>query len=111
MCISLCVCVYVCASQSSVCPITAACVHVRVRVCLAVKTHRELFSEFYQSLFHEPLEQLVAEGGRPAAAELLWAQMNRDIMGGGTVYTDTNEQVRMCVCVCVNVLLRACVCV
>eukprot|EP00199_Chlamydomonas_sp_CCMP681_P002484 CAMPEP_0119108852 /NCGR_PEP_ID=MMETSP1180-20130426/15773_1 /TAXON_ID=3052 ORGANISM="Chlamydomonas cf sp, Strain CCMP681" /NCGR_SAMPLE_ID=MMETSP1180 /ASSEMBLY_ACC=CAM_ASM_000741 /LENGTH=330 /DNA_ID=CAMNT_0007094519 /DNA_START=13 /DNA_END=1005 /DNA_ORIENTATION=+ len=57
-----------------------------------LKTHRELFSEFYTSLFHSPLEELVAGSARPAAAELLWSQMNRDIMGGGGAVQAPMEQ-------------------
>lgn len=49
---------------------------------LAVKTHRELFSDFYASLFGSSLEALMAEGGDPAAAKLLWQQMSRDITTG-----------------------------
>jgi hypothetical protein len=59
----------------------------------AVKTHRELFADFYLSLFGTPLEDLIAEGVKPAAAEKLWAQMSRDIMTGGGQHTDALDQV------------------
>uniref|UniRef100_A0A7S0WIL9 Uncharacterized protein n=1 Tax=Chlamydomonas leiostraca TaxID=1034604 RepID=A0A7S0WIL9_9CHLO len=48
-----------------------------------LKTHRELFADFYASLFGTSLEDLIREGVAPAAAQKLWAQMNRDIMSGG----------------------------
>ncbi|KAL6762772.1 hypothetical protein V8C86DRAFT_2510759 [Haematococcus lacustris] len=57
-----------------------------------LKTHRELFADFFASLFHSPLEALLAEGTTPAAAQLLWQQMSRDIMTGGTRHTDSLEQ-------------------
>lgn len=62
----------------------------------AVKTHRELFADFYLSLFGTPLEDLIAEGAKPEAAEKLWAQMSRDIMTGGGQHTDALEQVSAC---------------
>lgn len=49
----------------------------------AGKTHRQLFSEFYQDLMHEGLESLLAEGARPPAGVTLFQQMMRDIMSGG----------------------------
>eukprot|EP00803_Ostreobium_quekettii_P000489 evm.model.scf_238EXC.1 EVM.evm.TU.scf_238EXC.1 scf_238EXC:2099-7356(+) len=55
------------------------------------KTHRELFSNFYESLFEEPLERLLEAGQRPIASELLFEQMMRDINGGGEC-TDLVEQ-------------------
>ncbi len=59
-----------------------------------LKTHRELFAEFFASLFGYPLEDLVAGGGRPAAAEAMWAQMSRDITTGGSgAYLDPIAQV------------------
>eukprot|EP00878_Enallax_costatus_P032746 GHUV01036010.1.p1 GENE.GHUV01036010.1~~GHUV01036010.1.p1 ORF type:complete len:261 (+),score=79.21 GHUV01036010.1:174-956(+) len=48
-----------------------------------LKTHRELFSDFFQSLFGYPLTQLLADSPAPAAAQLLYSQMVRDILGGG----------------------------
>lgn len=57
-----------------------------------LKTHRELFADFFASLFGYGLEELMAASPRPAAAELLWAQMSRDIMNGGTQFTDPVEQ-------------------
>lgn len=44
---------------------------------------RELFSDFFQSLFGYPLPQLLADSPAPAAAQLLYSQMMRDILGGG----------------------------
>lgn len=65
---------------------------------------RELFSDFFQSLFGYPLAQLMADSPTPAAAQLLYNQMMRDILGGGG-HSDTLEQVgsggrigRVCVC-------------
>lgn len=48
-----------------------------------LKTHRELFADFFASLFGYPLTQLLADSGAPASAQLLYAQMMRDILGGG----------------------------
>lgn len=59
----------------------------------AVKTHRELFADFFKSLFGTDLEELIASSPRPASAELLWSQMSRDIMTGGGS-SDAIEQVR-----------------
>ena len=58
----------------------------------AAHTHRELFSMFYADLMKEPLERLLAEWGTPAAAELLYGQMMRDIMS--TEHGDAVAQVR-----------------
>jgi hypothetical protein len=44
---------------------------------------RELFSDFFSSLFGYPLPQLLADSPAPAAAQLLYSQMMRDILGGG----------------------------
>ena len=58
--------------------------HVDPRQCgHAGKTHRQLFSEFYQDLMHESLESLLAQGARPPAGVTLFHQMMRDIMSGG----------------------------
>ncbi|GBF99470.1 hypothetical protein Rsub_12138 [Raphidocelis subcapitata] len=48
-----------------------------------LKTHRELFSDFFQSLFGYPLADLIADSPTPEAAAKLFAQMMRDIEGGG----------------------------
>eukprot|EP00775_Hariotina_reticulata_P005565 gene5565-5802_t len=48
-----------------------------------LKTHRELFSDFFSSLFGYPLTDLLADSPAPAAAQLLYNQMMRDILGGG----------------------------
>jgi hypothetical protein len=45
------------------------------------RTHRELFSIWYADLLKEPLEELLAAAPRPAAAELFFHQMMRDING------------------------------
>eukprot|EP00983_Pelagomonas_calceolata_P013104 418692-Pelagomonas_calceolata.AAC.8 len=63
---------------------------------VADKTHRELFSDFYASLFHAPLESLIAQGVPPVAAQALWAKMSTDIMTGGGAYSNPMEQVRAC---------------
>lgn len=60
---------------------------------LAVKTHRELFSDFFTSLFGYDLQALLADSPAPAAAQLLFGQMLRDILGGGTRYQAPLEQV------------------
>eukprot|EP00878_Enallax_costatus_P016110 GHUV01016892.1.p1 GENE.GHUV01016892.1~~GHUV01016892.1.p1 ORF type:complete len:241 (+),score=73.76 GHUV01016892.1:110-832(+) len=59
-----------------------------------LKTHRELFSDFFQSLFGYPLTQLLADSPAPAAAQLLYSQMVRDILGGGGE-TDVLAQVNL----------------
>ncbi|KAI8472117.1 MAG: hypothetical protein J3K34DRAFT_376195 [Monoraphidium minutum] len=48
-----------------------------------LKTHRELFSDFFTSLFNYPLTDLIADSPAPAAAITLFNQMMRDIEGGG----------------------------
>ena len=58
----------------------------------AGKTHRLLFSEFYQDVLRRPLEQALAAQPRPVAAVLLFQQMMRDISGGGG-HQDPVEQV------------------
>ena len=60
----------------------------------AGKTHRQLFSEFYQDLMHESLESLLALGARPPAGVTLFQQMMRDIMSGGQ-QPDVIAQVRL----------------
>ncbi|GLI66723.1 hypothetical protein VaNZ11_010662 [Volvox africanus] len=57
-----------------------------------LKTHRELFSDFFTSLFGYDLQQLLADSPPPAAAQLLFSQMSRDIMTGGTLSNDAMEQ-------------------
>ncbi len=49
----------------------------------AAKTHRELFSEWYEDLMGEPLAAAMAADQQPAAGRLLFDQMMRDITGGG----------------------------
>lgn len=63
------------------------------RCASAGKTHRELFSEFYQDLLQEPLEEALAEQPRPPASVLLFQQMMRDITTAGGVGVDPIEQV------------------
>ncbi|KAF8070855.1 hypothetical protein HT031_000936 [Scenedesmus sp. PABB004] len=48
-----------------------------------LKTHRELFSDFFASLFGYPLSDLLADSPPPAAAQRLYGEMMRDILGGG----------------------------
>ena len=55
---------------------------------------RELFSDFFQSLFGYALTQLLADSPAPAAAQLLYSQMMRDILGGGGE-TDVLAQVKL----------------
>lgn len=57
-----------------------------------LKTHRELFSDFFASLFGYPLEDLMARGDCPEAAKAMWSQMSRDITSGGGAYTDPVAQ-------------------
>lgn len=45
-------------------------------------------------MFGSSLESHMASASSPVAAELLWSQMSRDIMGGGGAYTDSVQQVR-----------------
>jgi hypothetical protein len=45
---------------------------------LQAKTHRELFSDFYADLMHEPLQTSVNQSSHPAAS-LLFQQMMRDL--------------------------------
>ena len=59
----------------------------------AGKTHRELFSEWYEDLMGEPLAEAMAQNPRPDAAVALFDQMMRDIMGGGAC-ADAMGQVR-----------------
>lgn len=56
---------------------------------------RELFSDFFTSLFGYPLPQLLADSPTPAAAQLLYNQMMRDILGGGA-HSEALEQVGAC---------------
>ena len=61
----------------------------------AGKTHRQLFSEWYEGLWGEPLADLMAEGARPVASEALYGQMMRDILSGGQT-SNPVDQVRFC---------------
>lgn len=56
------------------------------------KTHRELFSDFFKSVFGYPLEDLVLNSPRPEAAEKLFAKMLSDITTGGSTFKDPMEQ-------------------
>ena len=58
----------------------------------AAKTHRELFSEFYQDLTKEPLEAVLAANPRPQLSVTLFSQMMRDLQDCGGC-TDPLEQV------------------
>ena len=53
-----------------------------------VKTHRELFSDFYQSLFGTPLANLLATSAPPTHAPRLYHRMMRDILSGGGAVRD-----------------------
>lgn len=55
---------------------------------------RELFADFFLSLFGYPLAQLMADSPAPASAQLLYNQMMRDILGGGGAHVDPLAQVR-----------------
>jgi hypothetical protein len=66
-----------------------------------LKTHRELFSDFFQSLFGYPLTQLLEDSPAPGAAEALYEQMMRDVLGGGG-HADAVEKVGVGVGVCVG---------
>ncbi|EFJ41282.1 hypothetical protein VOLCADRAFT_107753 [Volvox carteri f. nagariensis] len=57
-----------------------------------LKTHRELFSDFFTSLFGYDLQQLLSDSPPPAAAQLLFNQMSRDIMTGGGQSSEPLEQ-------------------
>ena len=61
--------------------------------CAAGKTHRELFSEFYQDLLQEPLERALAVQPQPPASVVLFQQMMRDITTAGGVGVDPIQQV------------------
>lgn len=54
-----------------------------------VKTHRELFSDFYASLFGRPLADLLRENPHPPKhAVALYSRMMRDILSGGGAVRD-----------------------
>lgn len=57
-----------------------------------LKTHRELFSDFFQSLFGYPLPQLIATGPEPVAAKALYRRMMSDIEGGPGTGGSTMDQ-------------------
>ncbi|GAX76758.1 hypothetical protein CEUSTIGMA_g4205.t1 [Chlamydomonas eustigma] len=58
-----------------------------------LKTHRELFSEFFASLFGYSLEDLMYSCERPEAALTMWQNMSRDITTGGSgEFTDPISQ-------------------
>ncbi|KAL0037921.1 hypothetical protein WJX79_005370 [Trebouxia sp. C0005] len=52
------------------------------------KTHRELFSEFYEDLLHEPLAGALAMQPQPPASVLLFQQMMNDITTAGGLGLD-----------------------
>ena len=62
-------------------------------ISIAGKTHRELFSDFYQDLLQEPLEEALAVQPQPPASVLLFQQMMRDITTAGGVGVDPIQQV------------------
>jgi hypothetical protein len=53
-----------------------------------VKTHRELFSDFYLSLFGRPIADLLRESPPPEHARALYQRMMRDILSGGGAVRD-----------------------
>jgi len=48
-----------------------------------LKTHRQLFSEFYESVFQAPLSELIAENPVPRHSAELFGKMMSDIQTGG----------------------------
>ena len=65
----------------------------KLAVGAAAKTHRELYSEFYQDLLQEPLEPALEQQPQPPASVLLFQQMMRDITTAGGIGLDPIEQV------------------
>lgn len=49
----------------------------------AGKTHRELFADWFQSMFHMPLAELIATSPDSKFAPVLFNQMMRDIRSNG----------------------------
>ena len=64
-------------------PATARTAESPLHPARAAKTHRELFSEWYEDLMGEPLAAAMAANPQPAASKMLFDQMMRDITGGG----------------------------
>lgn len=60
---------------------------------VAAKTHRELYSEFYQDLLQEPLEDALRQLPQPPASVTLFQQMMRDVTTAGGVGVDPVQQV------------------
>ena len=58
----------------------------------AAKTHRELFSEFYEDLMKSKLEDALAKNAQPEHSVALFHQMMHDIQTGGG-HRDVVEQV------------------
>ena len=56
------------------------------------KTHRELFSEFYEDLLRAPLAPALAANPAPPASLALFRRMMHDILSGGQT-SDVMEQV------------------
>mmetsp|Transcript_17101 Transcript_17101/g.47724 ORF Transcript_17101/g.47724 Transcript_17101/m.47724 type:complete len:333 (+) Transcript_17101:92-1090(+) len=56
------------------------------------RTHRELFSEFYQSLMGEPLEEMMREDAAPALSVAAFDAMLKDVMTAGSTDADVVEQ-------------------
>lgn len=54
-------------------------------------THRHLFCNFYSSIFQDSVRDLLKEGTRPVASELLFEQMIRDILDGGECKSDIQK--------------------
>lgn len=55
------------------------------------KTHRELFSIFYESVTGDKLSDLIAEGTKPRAAMALFERMLTDVSTGGNHYDPTEQ--------------------
>jgi hypothetical protein len=69
-----------------------AAVLIVMHACVAGKTHRELFSEFYEDLLRAPLAAALAANPAPPASLALFQRMMHDILSGGQA-ADPVEQV------------------
>ncbi len=60
------------------------CAHLQTPTSTTTaRTHRELFSMFYQDLLRAPLEEALAVNAQPPAAVAMFASMMRDIESAG----------------------------
>lgn len=64
----------------------------KTRCSCAAKTHRELFSEFYEDLMKSPLEDALAKTPQPHHSVLLFQKMMHDLQSGGG-HSDVVQQV------------------